>query len=292
MEKIIGIDLGTNSIGWAIREIDNELENQIIDKGVLTFDKGVGEGKSGEFPLVQKRTESRSKRRNYQAAKYRKWSLLETLIDQKMCPLSISELNAWRKYTKGVGRKYPQSEAFIQWLRFDFDGDSKPDFERLGFSKHESYYLFRMLIVSEDAIHTKIFNDNPQILGRVLYQLVQRRGYRGRDDEDEEAKTILKGSEKNGTKGVEAIVPLIEEYKTLGAALYHLSKDKNERIRKRYNLRTDYEHELNTICNVQNIDEVIQKKLWKAIVWQRPLRSQKGLVGYCTLETPAKKQRQ
>ena len=154
MEKIIGLDLGTNSIGWAIRDTQ-EKDNQIIDKGVLTFDKGVGEGKSGEFPLVQKRTESRGKRRNYQAEKYRKWSLLETLIENKMCPLSISELDEWRKYTKGIERKYPQNESFVQWLRFDFDGDGKPDFEKLGFSKHESYYLFRMLIVSEEKKHKK-----------------------------------------------------------------------------------------------------------------------------------------
>lgn len=287
MEKILGLDLGTNSVGWALRDT-NEKANQIVDSGVLTFDKGVGEGKSGEFPLVQKRTESRSKRRNYQAEKYRKWALLETLIKHNMCPLSIDELNEWRKYTKGIGRKYPQSNSFIHWLRFDFDGDGKPDFEKLGFNKHESYYLFRMLIVSEEQEHKQIFENNPHILGRVLYQLVQRRGYRGRDDEDEEAKTILKGSEKNGTKGVEAIIPLIKEYKTLGAALYYLSKNKNERIRKRYNLRTDYERELKVICNTQSLNEGIYKKLWKAIVWQRPLRSQKGLVGYCTLETPAK----
>lgn len=287
MEKILGLDLGTNSIGWAIRDT-SETENQIIDKGVLTFDKGVGEGKSGEFPLVQKRTESRSKRRNYQAEKYRKWALLETLIEQKMCPLAIEELDEWRKYKKDVGRKYPQSNDFIQWLRFDFDGDGKPDFERLGFSKHESYYLFRMLVVSNEEQHKKIFQDNPHILGRVLYQLVQRRGYRGRDDEDEEAKTILKGSAKSGTKGVEDIIPLIQKYKTLGSSLYHLSKDKHERIRKRYNLRTDFEHELKEICRVQSLDDLLFKNLWKAIVWQRPLRSQKGLVGYCTLETPAK----
>ena len=24
--------------------------------------------------------------------------------------------------------KYPQSEEFINWLRFDFNGDGKPDF--------------------------------------------------------------------------------------------------------------------------------------------------------------------
>ena len=107
MEKILGIDLGTNSVGWAIREINNDLENQIIDKGVLTFDKGVAEDKSGEHPMVQKRTESRGKRRNYQAEKYRKWELLECLIHENMCPLTIEELNGWRHYTKGVGRKYP-----------------------------------------------------------------------------------------------------------------------------------------------------------------------------------------
>src|SRR5216684_2292587 len=133
MNKILGLDLGTHSIGWAIRDI-TEPGNQIVDKGVLTFEKGVGEGKSGEFPLVQKRTESRHKRRNYQAEKYRKWSLLQTLIENNMCPLTLAELDEWRKYTKGTPRKYPQSEAFICWLRYDFDGDGKPDFERLGFS--------------------------------------------------------------------------------------------------------------------------------------------------------------
>ena len=283
MEKILGLDLGTNSIGWAIRDT-SENENQIIDKGVLTFDKGVGEVKGIEIPLVKARTEARGKRRNYQAEKYRKWELLKFLIENKMCPLEITELDEWRKYTKGIGRKYPQSEKFIQWLRFDFNGDGKPDFELFGFDKHESYYIFRMLVVSEKDEYKKIFEANPHILGRILYQIVQRRGYRGRDDEDEEAKTILKGSEKNGTAGADAIVPYIEKHKTLGAALYYLQKEKNDRIRKRYNLRTDYEQELKEICRVQNLSEAVYKRLWKAIIWQRPLRSQKGLVGICTFE--------
>src|SRR5882762_5428921 len=100
MNKILGLDLITHSIGWALRETTVS-DNQIIDKGVLTFEKGVGEGKSGEFSLVQKRTESRGKRRNYQAEKYRKWTLLQTLITHHMCPLTLAELDEWRKYTKG-----------------------------------------------------------------------------------------------------------------------------------------------------------------------------------------------
>src|SRR5258708_4765639 len=128
MEKILGLDLGTNSIGWAIRDITEE-GNQIKNTGVLTFEKGVGEIKGIEVPLVKARTEARSKRRNYQAEKYRKWELLKFLIDRKMCPLTIEELNEWLHYKKGIGRIYPQSEKFIQWLRFDFNGDGKPDFE-------------------------------------------------------------------------------------------------------------------------------------------------------------------
>ena len=280
MSKILGLDLGTHSIGWALRDT-SETENQIIDKGVLLFKKGVGEGKSGEFPLVQKRTESRGKRRNYQSEKYRKWSLLQTLIENGMCPLTLDELDQWRKYTKGTGRRYPQSEPFIQWLRFDFDGDTKPDFERLGFDKHESYYLFRVLAIKEE--YKQIFQSNPYILGRVFYHLVQRRGFRGRDEE--ESKTIMQGGDKTGVKGASEIAPVIQQHGTLGAALYYLEKEKKERIRKRYNLRTDYETELLEICRVQEVKDDIKKRLLKSIVWQRPLRSQKGLVGVCTFET-------
>lgn len=282
MEKILGLDLGTNSIGWAIRETDIELENQIIDKGVLTFEKGVGEGKSGEFPLVQKRTESRHKRRNYQAEKYRKWQLLKCLIENNMCPLYIDELNEWKHYKKGGGRQYPKRKEFINWLRFDFNGDGKPDFEQAGYDKHESYYIFRVMAVSEKEQDKKLMQNNPEILGRVFYQLVQRRGFKGRDED--EAQTMLKGSKDGTVKGRNDIAPYLEKHKTLGAALYHLQKEKNERIRKRYNLRTDYETELKEICRVQNIAEDVHNLLCKAIVWQRPLRSQKGLVGICTFE--------
>lgn len=286
MEKILGLDLGTNSIGWAIREVNPDLENQIIDKGVLTFDKGVAEDKSGEHPMVQRRTEARGKRRNYQSEKYRKWSLLECLINEGMCPLTIDELNKWRHYYKGIGRKYPQSEKFIQWLRFDFDGDGKPDFERLGFSKHESYYLFRTLIVDENK--TEIFKNEPQIIGRVLYQLVQRRGYNDGDSIDETekeelSKTIMKGGGDSGAVGANEIQPYIAKHKTLGAALYHIQKEQGVRIRKRYNLRSQFKAEIEEICRVQGIEHLL-KTLCSAIIWQRPLRSQKGLVGVCTYE--------
>jgi len=286
MEKVLGLDLGTNSIGWAIREINNSIENQIIDKGVETFDKGVAEDKSGEHPKVQKRTECRGKRRNYQAEKYRKWELLKCLITNSMCPLSIEELNEWRHYKKGVGRKYPQNQRFINWLRFDFDADGKPDFERLGLSKHENCYVFRALIADESK--REIFKNEPHIIGRVLYQLVQRRGYNDGQNIDENeiaelSQTIMKGGGKADAAGVNDISPYIERHRTLGAALYYMQKEQNVRIRKRYNLRSHFEAEIKEICRIHDLQHLFQV-LWGAIVWQRPLRGQKGLVGICTFE--------
>ncbi|WP_116787333.1 type II CRISPR RNA-guided endonuclease Cas9 [Flavobacterium psychrotrophum] len=280
MSKTLGLDLGTNSIGWAIRDTAAG-DNQIIHSGVLTFEKGVASEKGIEFPRVQKRTESRNKRRNYQSEKYRKYALLQFLIDHNMCPLTIAELNEWRKYTKPYGRRYPQSEAFINWLRFDFNGDGKPDFHLLGKDKDESYYAFRAFAADEH--YHNVYQDNLHVLGRVFYQLVQRRGFKGRDEE--EAKT---GSDKNGTAGRNDIAAYIDDYGTLGAALYQYQKARGGRIRQRYNLRKDYENELKEICRVHNISDEDYQKLWKAIIWQRPLRTQKGLIGNCIYE-PGKK---
>lgn len=284
MSKILGIDAGTNSTGWAIRDT-SLADNQIIDYGVITFEKGVASEKGNEFPKVQKRTESRGKRHNYQAEKYRKWEVLEFLIERKMCPLTIEELDNWKKYTKGEKRKYPQSEAFINWVRFDFNGDGKPDFHLFGRDEHESYYIFRSKAIENESI--QVFRTNPMILGRVFYQLVQRRGFRGRDEK--EAETIVKGSEKSGTEGREKIEDYIVKYKSLGSALYHYQKEKGGRIRQRYNLRKDYENELKLICETHNITEEEYKKLNRAIIWQRPLRTQRGLIGSCIYETNKKR---
>ncbi|MGJ1318593.1 type II CRISPR RNA-guided endonuclease Cas9 [Sphingobacterium spiritivorum] len=284
MKTTLGIDLGTNSIGWAIRNTDL-LENQIEDYGVITFEKGVASEKGNEFPKVQKRTESRGKRRNYQAEKYRKFAILNFLIQKNMCPLSMEDFSNWKDYRKDRRREYPQSEEFLNWIRFDFDGDGFPDFQLFGKDRRESYYIFRAFSVNED--YKDVFIKNPHILGRVLYQLVQRRGFKGRDEE--ESKTILGGSKDGVTKGRNSIEEYIEKYKTLGAALYYYQKDLGGRIRQRYNLRKDYESELQEICRIHQFSQQDYESLWKAIIWQRPLRTQKGLIGNCIYEKNKKR---
>jgi CRISPR-associated endonuclease Csn1 len=137
MEKILGLDLGTNSIGWALRDPNiKDNQNQIEKFGVLTFNKGVGKDKSGEYSFAAERTKKRSTRRLYQARKYRLWATLEVLIELGYCPLSIENLNRWRKYSKEEARKnenggrvYPVEDLnFDAWIKLDFDKDERPDY--------------------------------------------------------------------------------------------------------------------------------------------------------------------
>lgn len=41
MAKIAGLDLGTNSIGWAVVETEDNKTFELVDKGVRIFQEGV-----------------------------------------------------------------------------------------------------------------------------------------------------------------------------------------------------------------------------------------------------------
>ena len=116
MAKILGLDLGTNSIGWAI--VDKEGNNfSLVDKGVRIFSEGVNiEAKTNsESSKAAKRTEYRSARKLKYRRKIRKIELLKVLSDNNLCPkLSDEELNDWR-YKK----IYPQNDEFRIWLSTD-----------------------------------------------------------------------------------------------------------------------------------------------------------------------------
>ena len=111
MSKIVGFDLGTNSIGISIRNRDKgfDIKDQLEYFSSIIFKSGVGKGKTGEFSYAAERTKKRSVRRLYQSRKYRIWATLELLIENGLCPLSIDNLNRWRIYdkTKGLKREYP-----------------------------------------------------------------------------------------------------------------------------------------------------------------------------------------
>lgn len=271
MNKILGIDLGTNSIGLTLREND-----EFVWYGVYTFRKGVGEGKSGEFSFAAERTKHRSTRRLYNSRRYRKWETLKNLIENGYCPLPIEMLNNWKHYKKGVGRIFPVNDTeFNSWIKLDFDGDGIPDYS--------SPYQLRRELVSE-KLNLKISHNRYKI-GRALYHIAQRRGFKSSRKSGANEKTaVYKGSNETKTIGRNEYENLLIENATLGAAFASL-EDKGIRVRNRYTLRSDYQNEIREIFKQQEIlDKNFTEGVERAIFFQRPLRSQKGLVGKCTLE--------
>lgn len=302
MDKILGLDLGTNSIGWALRNPDLT-ENQIEKFGAVTFNKGVGIDKTGEYSFAAERTKKRSTRRLYQSRKYRLWATLEILIKEGYCPLSIDGLNKWRHYNKeeavknsNGGRVYPVNDlAFDQWVKLDFNGDGKPDYS--------SPYQLRKELADTLLDFSSVINRLK--LGRALYHIAQRRGFKssrkGADDVKEKDATVdeivdLQYSEKKKNKALIERFEQFPEAKTIGW-LYALLEQNNIRIREnvtQYAIRENYKDEIKYIFEFQKLSiehplyirlvETGKNKNDGSIFYKRPLRSQKGLIGKCTLE--------
>lgn len=302
MSIVLGLDLGTNSIGWALRNTVLD-ENQIEKFGVLTFNKGVGLDKSGEYSYAAKRTQKRSARRLYQARKYRLWATLEVLIQEGFCPLSIDGLNKWRKYSKEdaiknhtSGRSYPVDDIlFDQWVKLDFNGDGKPDFT-------SPYQLRKYLAVEKLDFNIEV---NRFLLGRALYHIAQRRGFkssRKSSDDVKERDTLnddlmdLQVSEKKKNSKILELQNLYPQAQTVGWLMAELE---NNRIRVRSDIsqhiiRENYKDEIKYIFEFQELglEHVLFKRTVESfknrndgsIFYRRPLRSQKGTIGKCTLE--------
>lgn len=293
MGRILGIDVGTNSLGLVVRDedISTNPTEQIVFSSVNLFDSGVGNGQSGEFSFAAERTKSRRPRKLYKVRRYRKWETLKLLInnsDEKYCPLSKSELEQWTTYDKrrGLKRTYPiDAIPFQQWIRLDFDGDGVPDYS--------SPYELR------NELATKQLNFEEEInrfkLGRAIYHIAERRGFKSSKGE------TIKENEEKEAEGAELQQSELDRalsfdksiYPTVGCALYAINKS-GQRVRKECSvIRKQYKEEIEYIFNFQNGLDT-QSELYKRLIsekrkdgtifYKNPLKSQKGLIGKCTLE--------
>ena len=267
MTKILGIDTGTNSHGWAIVETQAD-DYHLLDKGVDVFQEGVNiiadrQGLSSS--KAAERTAHKAARvRNYRI-KLRKIRLLRILSDAHLCPpLSKAELSAWR-----LKKEYPKNELFMQWQATDDDSEKTP-------------YAYRHICLHENLDFCSM--TDRYILGRAFYHMIQRRGFlSNRKDQN--------GDETGKVK--ESISSLTQQmhdagYEYLGDYFFFLY-NKGEKIRNHYTAR--YEHylaEFKAICEKQDLDKnlgpEVVRQIEKAIFDQRPLKSQKGQVGKCVFE--------
>jgi len=348
MSRILGLDLGTNSIGWAIVDKDGA-EFSLVDRGVRIFSEGVNiEAKTNsESSKAAQRTDYRSARKLKYRRKIRKIDLLQVLSDNNFCPgLTEEELSDWR-YKK----IYPQNAEFRKWLSTDNQDD---DNQRK--AQKDNPYYFRFISV-KNSLDLNNKQDRYNI-GRAFYHIAQRRGFLSNrlDSSDNsiveekkfeitslitESHSVIEFSElfndflssfdKEETidkplftlsrafnaiiKDNEALVyddlkvklterlnkkdflgpvkkaisDLSEKIENSGCATlgeyFYTLYEKGLKIRGEYTDRKDhYIIEFDKICDKQNISTELKNKIKEAIFFQRPLKSQKGLVAKCPLE--------
>ena len=303
--RIIGFDIGTHSLATMVRDValGDKLKDQVVYYSVDSFNSGIGNGQSGEYSYAAKRSASKRKRLLNERRRYRNWETLKLLIPNKMCPLTVEELEQWTTYDKkrNLYRKYPiNAMHFESWIRLDFDND--------GIAEYSSPYQLRRELMSRQ------FDFSQEIerykLGRALYHISQRRGFKSskgeslkvleklavNDDFEVSSDSALNELKKSEEKLSGSLVEYMREHNlsTIGCAF---AKLEDEGIRVRNSIyqpvRSQYKDEIIEIFKFQeglrNENDLLkhlisEKKGEGTIFYKCPLKSQKGLVGKCTLE--------
>ncbi|CAC9649383.1 CRISPR-associated endonuclease Cas9 [uncultured Gammaproteobacteria bacterium] len=266
-KKILGLDLGSNSIGWALmNEADDEV-NQIIDLGSRIFNKAVEE--KVPTPKNQKRRDMRLGRRVLQRRARRKLRMTNYLISLDLLPQALSNNFGQEKLLNELGDPYELRTKGLD--------------EQL--TPHEFGRVLLHFVARRGFLSNK-----KQIAGDLV--------------DDPDTQTYLSTLDSKQTKDEEGqfkadiaqVYQAIEDNnaRTLGEYLFNLEVGKVKRNRSHDggHLRTDramYKDELCKIWKKQQVyfdlpDEFISE-VKKIIFYQRPLKLRKDRVGKCSLES-------
>ncbi len=256
MGYVLGLDIGSNSIGWAI--ISNY---KIIDLGIRIFPVGVKEdsySKSGtEESKNSSRRSARGIRRLYARYKLRRKQLKKFLFSIEMIPPESSQLTSRQLYQfrkKALDEQIPLQEIGRIFLllnqRRGFKSNKKGD------GKGEQKKELDGIKQEMAELEQKVADADCRTIGEYFALLFEKQ------------------SEKEN---------------------WHNPDEPVERIRKRFVFRKAYEKEFDLIWAKQKTyypavltDENYKKIKDNCIFYQRPLKSQKHLVAKCRFE-PSKR---
>lgn len=105
-QKVLGLDLGTNSIGSAVRNLDlsDDLQWQLEFFSSDIFRSSVNKESNGrEYSLAAQRSAHRRSRGLNEVRRRRLWATLNLLIKHGFCPMSSESLMRWCTYDKRKG---------------------------------------------------------------------------------------------------------------------------------------------------------------------------------------------
>lgn len=271
IQYILGLDLGTSSIGWACIGLagdGKQIPDQILDAGVRIFEAGVeGDVEQGkDSSRAAKRREARQPRRQNWRTQYRKRKLFELLQNFGLLPSSSGSHSEGRKECLDV---------LDQELREKY----------LNAADHEAQQKLTYILRAK-ATQSELA---PFEVGRALYALAQRRGYLSnrKGDNDEESQGVV----ATNIGELQAEIDALGE----GASLSRYFVERlnpvdasSQKIRRRYTHREMFQKEFELIQERQSQHLSLTDGEWKqihaAIFFQRPLKSQSHLIGHCELE--------
>jgi CRISPR-associated endonuclease Csn1 len=278
---ILGLDLGTNSLGWAMIGLDKpHIEggrpNSIIDLGVRIFPAGV-DGTATDIEAGKeeskntKRREARQHRRQLWRRKRRKEKLFNRLQEFGLLP--STESNA----PKDRSAMFAELDKglFLKYIDEDIS-DSEHDRQA-----HLLPYILRAKGLDEKL--------EPHAFGRALYHLGQRRGYLSNALEEPDADSDKEQGVVLG--GISELQEAIDKVgaRTLGEYFATIDPEKR-RIRVRWTARQMFEDEFQLLWGAQAnfypelLTDQMKSQIQTAIFFQRPLKSQKGKIAKCELE--------
>lgn len=265
---ILGLDIGVASLGWAvIRCNDSHEPIDIHQAGSHLFDPAT-EGsaldrmRGSELPKNAVRRTARQMRRQTWRRWRRKRQLLRCLVELDLLPTPRGDL-----------QRAEDVESYIQTIDRGFRAKWAPTH----LDQQRWTYLIRATAATAPVERYE--------LGRALYQLAQRRGFKSN------RRTDSRISDKDRSELKQHIGELqakIDAYPvpTLGAYLASLSPDE-QRLRARWTSRQMYEVEFDTIWSAQaerhQLTPDERDRLQRLIFWQRPLKSQSHTIGRCSL---------
>ena len=249
----LGLDLGVASIGWALVNEENGT-HKLIHWGSRIFQAGVDDLTSGKgTSRCADRRRQRALRLQYFRRRERKRELVETLIAGGLLK-SAPDQAFFQEIDRRLLRLFPSKE-----------------FRR---KAHLIPYFYRKLALDQPL--------EPDELARALFHLAQRRGYlsnRKQEAKDEKEAGAVKS-------GIHRLKEAIRNSgaRTLGEYFCGVDPE-TERVRCRYTERAMYQDEFRRICRAQRhlIPEELENALYRAIFYQRPLKSCRHLIGRCRL---------
>ncbi len=274
-KKILGLDLGSNSIGWALLEEHNGKPGKIIGLGSRIFTKSVEE--KTPTPKNVKRRNARLTRRILQRRARRKLRMLNYLISLKLLPQELTDNPSPEIILNTLGNPYQlRAKALDYPLQpFELGRVLLHLVQRRGFLSNRKTLLGDMA-------------DDPDVL-EVLAEL------EGEDDNGSE-----RAKEETAFKAdISKLKSTIAESgkRTLGEYLASLDHHDCKRNRKTDggHLRTDrqmYRDELDLIWRQQKqhhpvLTDTVKEEIETIIFYQRPLKLRADRIGQCSLE-PAK----